>query len=58
MALGARAAATTSEAHSLDGGGVSLAFCARGQETVFLETQALGAGVAWILGVWSAGRLE
>lgn len=58
MALGARAAAVTSEAHSLDGDGVSLAFCARGQETVFLETQALGVGVAWILGVWSAGSLE
>lgn len=58
MALGARAAAVTSEAHAPDGSGVSLAFCARGQETVFLETQALGAGVAWILGVWSAGRLE
>jgi hypothetical protein len=58
IALTARAAASSSEAHSTDGSGVSLAFCAHGRETVLLEAQALGTGVAWILGVWPAGRLQ
>lgn len=58
VALGARAGAATSEAHASDGAGVSLAFCAQGVETVFLEAQTLGAGGAFILGVWRSGRLE
>ncbi len=57
LALGTRAMGSTSEAHSTDGPGVAVSFCARGTSRALLEAQALGASVAWILGVWETGRV-
>lgn len=58
LALAAQAAATTYEAHVPDGSGVSVAFCANGEQSVVVEAQTLGTGIAWILGVWRAGRVK
>lgn len=58
LALGVRALAATSEAHTTEGPGVAVTFCARGQSKALVEAQALGSSVAWILGVWKTGRIE
>jgi hypothetical protein len=37
--------------------GATLAFCARGANHALVDVEARGAGVSWLLGLWSAGRI-
>ncbi len=56
FALGAQLPRSIREAQNLQAGhGASLQFCAQGSDEVKLETQAVGSGVAWILGLWRLG---
>lgn len=37
--------------------GTTLAFCARGQDSVLVDVEARGAGVGWLFALWPTGQL-
>lgn len=41
---------------ALDSGGTAVSFCARGARRATLQVDSQGANLAWIVGVWPAGR--
>lgn len=56
FALGAELPHALREAQNTEAGrGTSLQFCSLGSDQVHLETQAVGSGLAWILGLWRLG---